>query len=88
MGAWQVPQWVGLQYFEPWLAVGPNGVVYATTSTNGAVVSFDANGTAGATIGVGVLRQPFGVVVAPSGASLLVADGALQTVLTVPLTQQ
>ena len=88
LGAWQVPQWVGLQYFEPWLAVGPNGVVYATTSTNGAVVSFDANGTAGATIGVGVLRQPFGVVVAPSGASLLVADGALQTVLTVPLTQQ
>jgi len=88
IGAWQVEQWGGLQYFEPYLAVGPDGTVYATTSTLGVVLPFDASGTAGDPIGTGELRQPFGVTVAAGAASLLVADGALQTVVTVPLAQR
>lgn len=84
-GAWPVSQWTGLQYFEPWLAVGSDGEVYATTSTLGIVIPIGTNGAAGEPIGTGVLRQPFGIAIAPGGASLLVADGALQTVATVPL---
>lgn len=83
--AWPVAQWAGLQYFEPWLALGDDGTTYATTSTLGEIVQLDSTGREAEAIGKGTLRQPFGVAVSPGGGSLLVADGALQTVLTVPL---
>ncbi len=57
-------------------------------STLGVIVPFGADGTAGDPLGIGQVRRPYGIAVTSGGAALLVADGALQTVLTVPLPLQ
>lgn len=88
LGAWEVAQWQDQQYFEPWIAVSDDGHVYVTMSTLGVIVPFDADGTAGDPLGIGQVRRPYGIAVTSGGAALLVADGALQTVLTVPLPLQ
>lgn len=83
--AWPVDAWAGLTFFEPYLAAGPDGSVYATNSTNGTIETFGPDGTPGVTLGEGLVRQPFGVTVTADGASLLVTDGALHAVVTVPI---
>ncbi|MDQ3548980.1 MAG: NHL repeat-containing protein, partial [Chloroflexota bacterium] len=82
---WPVEDWAGLTFFEPYLAVGPDGSVYATSSASGTIVSFGLDGTPGATLGEGLVRQPFGIAVTADGGSLLVTDGALHAVVTVPI---
>ncbi|MCO5175658.1 MAG: 6-bladed beta-propeller [Thermomicrobiales bacterium] len=88
LGAWAVAQWKDQLYFEPWIAVSDDGNVYVTMSTLGVIVPFDADGNAGDPLGVGQVRRPYGIAVTTGGVALLVADGALQTVLTVPLPLQ
>jgi len=83
--AWPVEAWSGLTFFEPYLAVGPDGSVYASTSTSATIQTFDAEGTPGEVIGTGLVRQPFGLAVSSEGGSLLVVDGSLHAVVTVPL---
>ena len=88
-GEWLAPSpveaWAGLQFFEPYLAVGPDGSVYATTSATGTIQVFGSDGTPGLTLGGGLVQQPFGVAVTQDGASLLVTDGAIHAVVTVPI---
>lgn len=82
---WSVEEWTGLTFFEPYLAIGPDGSVYATNSTNGTIATFGPDGTPGGTLGEGLVRQPFGITVSADGGSLLVTDGALHAVITVPI---
>ena len=41
---WAVASWLGLSYFEPYLAFDQNGNLYATTSVLGSIEAFDING--------------------------------------------
>lgn len=82
---WRIEQWQGLRFFEPYLALGSDGILYATTSVTGTVIPISASGTPEAEIGDGQLRQPFGVTVEPGGGALLVTDGLLHTVVRLPL---
>jgi DNA-binding beta-propeller fold protein YncE len=88
-GEWLVPwpaeTWTGQQFFEPYLAVGPDGTVYATTSTTGFILTIDPNGAPGVPLASAELRQPFGITVNPFAPELLVTDGALHAVVRVPL---
>lgn len=80
---WAVAEWTGLTFFEPYLAVGPDGSVYATTSTAGSISTFGPDGTPGLLLGQGLLGQPFGIAL--SGSALLVTDGTMNAVITVPI---
>lgn len=82
--AWPVDEWSGLTFFEPYLAIGPDGTVYATTSVSGTILTFGPDGTPGAPLGEGLVRQPFGIAVSADGGALLVTDGALHAVVTAP----
>lgn len=82
---WPVEEWTGLQFFEPYLAIGPDGTVYASNSANGTIASFGPDGSPGATLGEGLVRQPFGLAVTADDGSLLVTDGSLHAVVTVPI---
>ncbi|MEX2315065.1 MAG: hypothetical protein WD628_05050 [Thermomicrobiales bacterium] len=82
---WPVEARTGQTFFEPYLAIGSDGSVYASDSVNGTIVSFGPDGSPGATLGEGLVRQPFGVAVTSDGGSLLVTDGALHAAVTVPI---
>jgi DNA-binding beta-propeller fold protein YncE len=82
---WPVESWTGLTFFEPYIAVGPDGSVYVTNSANGTIDTFSPDGTPGDPLGAGLVRQPFGIAVSLDGAALLVTDGALHAVVTVPI---
>jgi DNA-binding beta-propeller fold protein YncE len=85
LGAWPISQWDGLQFFEPYLALGPEGTVYASTSQQGSVLAIGPTGTVGLELGQSLLRQPYGVAIEPGGAQLLVVDGGLNAVVRVPI---
>jgi len=84
---WVVEQWAEQQFFEPYLAIGPSGSTYATTSTAGTVAVFSTDGVAGAPIGGQELRQPFGITVSLDGGALLVTDGSIHAVVMVPIPE-
>ena len=83
--AWPVEAWTGLTFFEPYLAVGPDDSVYASDSASGTILTFGPGGEPGVTLGEGLVRQPFGIAVAADSGALLVSDGALHAVVTVPI---
>ncbi len=83
--AWPVEEWTGLTFFEPYLAVGPDGSVYASNSAAGTILTLGPDGEPGATLGEGLVRQPFGIAMSADGGSLLITDGALHAVVTVPI---
>ncbi|HYI14858.1 MAG TPA: hypothetical protein VEX37_05685, partial [Thermomicrobiales bacterium] len=83
--AWAVEAWTGLTFFEPYLTVGPDETVYASDSVGGMILTFGPEGEPGVTLGEGLIRQPFGMAVTNEGGSLLVTDGALHAVVTVPI---
>ena len=80
---WPVPAWEGQQYFEPYLAFGPDDLLYATSRATGSVVILDAAGTiveALDAINNVPLGGPVGITSAPD-ASLLITDADLSAVL-------
>jgi DNA-binding beta-propeller fold protein YncE len=85
LGAWPISQWDGLQFFEPYLALGSDGTVYASTSQRGSVLAIGPTGTVGLELGQSLLRQPYGVAVEPGESELLVVDSGLNAVVRVPI---
>ena len=71
-----VPAWVGGSYVEPYLAIGGDGLIYATSRITSSVEVFRPDGTAVDSlreIGGNALQQPIGVAAAADG-SLLITD--------------
>lgn len=84
--AWPVELWVGQQFFEPYLEVGPSGRVYASDSPSGQIAVFDPNGTPLPTIIDAGLLRPYDMAVSPDGLQMLVTDGLANAVIRVSLT--
>jgi DNA-binding beta-propeller fold protein YncE len=82
---WPVEQWAEQQFFEPYLALGPDGTLYATASTAGVVAVTSSTGAPGEPLGETELRQPYGITLSTDGGSLLVTDGTLHAVVTIPI---
>ncbi|MGI8727910.1 MAG: hypothetical protein ACR2K6_09580 [Solirubrobacterales bacterium] len=88
---WPVPAWDGQQYFEPYLAFGPDGMLYATSRATGSVIVLNSDGTIVETLDAinnVPLDGPLGITSAPDG-SLLITDAGLSAVLRlVPLPSE
>jgi DNA-binding beta-propeller fold protein YncE len=88
-GEWLVPwpaeTWTGQQFFEPYITLGPDGTLYATTSTTGFILTISPDGAPGIPLASAELRQPFGIAVGAFGNELLVVDGALHAVVRIPM---
>lgn len=75
---WPVDAWVGLQYFEPYLAFDDSGLLYATSSATGTIEIFDQEGVAilsVSQIGNEQLEQPVGLAWSPEGVMLITDKG-------------
>jgi uncharacterized protein (TIGR03663 family) len=73
---WPVQAWVGRAYFEPYLAFGSDGLLYATSSATGSVEVIGKGGVLLGSItsaGTQALGKPTGITAAEDG-SLLVTD--------------
>lgn len=73
---WPVANWVGQQFYEPYIAIGSDGSVYASSPTTASVLVFDQNGTLISELidADGTpLQLPAGLAFSPSG-DLFVAD--------------
>lgn len=73
---WAVEPWVDRQFFEPYLAFGPHGNLYATSAHTGAVEVYTPDGQSVLTIAEVAgepLDAPVGIAAAPDG-SLLISD--------------
>ena len=71
-----VPAWTGGSYIEPYLAIGGDGLLYATSRVSSSVEVFLPDGTAIDSlrdIGGNALQQPIGIAAAPDG-SILISD--------------
>lgn len=80
---WPVAPWDGQQYFEPYLALGTDGMLYATSRTTGQVIVLDSDGSIVETLDAinnVPLDGPVGITAAPDG-SLLITDAGLSAVL-------
>lgn len=80
---WPIAAWDGQQYFEPYLAFGPDGLLYATSRATGQVIVLDGDGAIVETldsINNVPLDGPLGITSAPDG-SLLITDAALSAIL-------
>ncbi|MFL5760209.1 MAG: 6-bladed beta-propeller [Thermomicrobiales bacterium] len=79
---WPVDAWKNQQFFQPYLAIGSDGNIYATSSATGTVEVFSPAGQHLSSIGqIGSekLTQPFGVAAATDG-SVLITDGGKSAV--------
>lgn len=81
---WAVDDWRGKSYFEPYLALDGNGVLYATSSTTRQVLKLNAAGQIVARGSGGVAASegfsaPFGIAIAPAG-QIYVSDGTKNVV--------
>lgn len=85
LGAWPAPDWTGQRFFEPYLALGPDGTLYASASPLAAILVFAPDGTQLPNLIAPELRQPFGLAVTPDGRQVLVTDGAINAVVRVTL---
>jgi DNA-binding beta-propeller fold protein YncE len=83
---WPVVEWTGQRFFEPYLEVGQDGTVYASTSTLATIIVLDSDGTPQPALLAPELRQPFGLALTPDGSQLLVTDSTINAVVRVPLT--
>ncbi len=80
---WPIEIWTGQQYFEPYLAIDNNGVLYATSSATGTIEVYDLDGRFITSLdgsGLEQFQRPFGIT---QGANLqmMVTDGGLNAVL-------
>ena len=82
---WPIEDWAELRFFEPYLAVTPDGTLYASTSTEATVLVVDQSGSIIDEVGEDELRQPFGITVESGAGALLVTDGVLHGIVRVPL---
>ena len=87
LAPWPVEQWADQQFFEPYLALGTDGSLYASASTAGVIAVLGPDGTPGIPISGQEMRQPFGVTTSLDGTSLLITDGTLHAVVTVLIPQ-
>ncbi|RIK42280.1 MAG: hypothetical protein DCC58_11200 [Chloroflexi bacterium] len=85
LAPWPVQEWLSQRFFEPYLALGPDGTLYATTSSLGAILALDADGTPLLPPVAPELRQPFGIAVSLDGRQLLVTDATVNAVIRVPI---
>lgn len=78
---WPVSGWDGLRFFEPYLAVGPDGLVYATSSAFGQVLVLGADGSELGPLFNSELRRPYGIAITPDGTQALISDGVANAVI-------
>lgn len=78
---WPVLGWDGLRFFEPYLAVGLDGLVYATSSAFGQVLVLAADGSELGPLFNGELSRPYGIAITPDGTQALVSDGVANAVI-------
>ncbi|MBA2451909.1 MAG: hypothetical protein H0V47_01970, partial [Chloroflexia bacterium] len=79
---WDVPDWEGLTFFEPYLAARPDGGLFATTSTTGQVIVLDENGESSEPLTDPSALRPYGIAVPPGGDAVFVTDGIRNAVLS------
>lgn len=85
---WPVEAWRGRAYFEPYLALAPDGTLYATSSVTRQVLKFGPDGrlivaSSGTTPGQ-TLSAPVGIALAADG-SLYVSDLTRNTVARITM---
>jgi uncharacterized protein (TIGR03663 family) len=79
---WHVDAWTNQQFFQPYLTIGPDGNIYATSSATGSVEVFSPTGQHLLSIdqvGSEKLEQPFGITTGLDG-SVLITDGGKSAV--------
>jgi len=82
---WPVTEWTGLRFYEPYLAIAPDGKLVATTSVTNDIVVFEPDGSAGTPLPQGEILRPFGIAIHPDGERALVTDGIRNAVLPLDL---
>jgi sugar lactone lactonase YvrE len=81
---WPVAAWSGQAYFEPYLAVDNNGLLYATSSATGSVEVYDLDGnfvTSLTSTGLENFQRPIGITQTANG-QMMVTDAGLNAVLS------
>lgn len=69
---WRIDGWSDTARREPYLALGPDGVVWVTDPSGGRVLLFDATGAAlGEAAAASPLRQPLGIAVIDADRALV-----------------
>jgi DNA-binding beta-propeller fold protein YncE len=81
LDAWPVAGWDALRFFEPYLALAPDGLLYATNSAIGEVVVLDADGTELGPLAAADIQRPYGIAITPGGEQALVTDGITNAVI-------
>ncbi len=87
---WPVANWLGQQFFEPYLAVGADGTVYASSPTTASVLVIGPDGavTSELTDADGTpLQLPAGLAFSPSG-ELYVADRGSSEIYIIPMNTE
>jgi DNA-binding beta-propeller fold protein YncE len=79
LGVWPVAAWQGSVRNEPYLALDPQGNVYATDPIGGRIIKLSPTGEVLAVAGSpgtqpGQLNNPVGIATGPAGDGLFVAD--------------
>ncbi len=80
---WPVAAWAGQAYFEPYLAVDNNGLLYATSSATASVEVYTLDGEYVTSItgsGVENFQRPIGITQGATG-QMMVTDAGLNAVL-------
>jgi DNA-binding beta-propeller fold protein YncE len=83
---WDVDDWRGKSYYEPYLVLDKDGTLYATSSATRQVLKFNTNGQVTGRISGGASAAdafvaPFGIAIAPDG-TIYVSDGGKSFVTT------
>lgn len=81
---WPVAAWSGQAYFEPYLAVDNNGLLYATSSATGSVEVYDLDGnfvTSLTSSGLENFQRPIGITQTANG-QMMVTDAGVNAVLS------
>ena len=74
---WRVDGWSDAARREPYLAVGPDGVVWVTDPSGGRVLLFDATGAAlGEAASASPLRQPLGIALIDANRAVIADAGS------------
>ncbi len=90
LAEWPVPSWQSEDiYDKAYIAVGPNGTVYATDPQYAQIFVFDSSGQLSAGFGqygieLNQFAKPNGVTVDPNSGEILVADANNNRVLVFP----
>ncbi len=84
--SWPVPAWDTFEYFEPYLAVGPDGSIYLSSSQTGEIAVYSESGDLIGIITSPEIQRPYGIAVTSDGTELLVTDGLSNSVVRVSST--